>query len=188
MDCKEEALRIMPYAIEFYGSKYKHIIEEVLDHTEFKILDDDANKHRQGGYFYKIIGMDFTHEIAMRNIEDPLYRQAILTHELFGHAVLSHEQPFTKIDGTLYIRNGICLRKCFGDEKSINLMANEGMVEYIASHIMKLYEPSYKIRSKLFINEINSMFNLDTSIFITSCSVFSMFNSFSIIIVSDSSI
>lgn len=154
------AYELLPYAMKFYGNKYKSVVESTLKHTNIYDLDEyvcnhssckngissskKADKNKEG--FYQLndkIIEDHNHIVAVskkHNIEKMI---PVLVHELFGHAVLSEIKPFVMEDGNLYIRNGIA-RILYSDKKiKHNIIAQEGMVEYISKEIMKLYNQNY---------------------------------------------
>ena len=138
VDLYNRATEIMPYALEFYGDKYRKTVLETYRHADIDFLVDETKKGREGTYSYEdYLDGNYHHIIRVKN--NPELLDTVLTHELFGHAVLSNNKPFIKKDGILYRRNGLCLVRYDDPKEKINLMLNEGIVEYIANEIKRYY-------------------------------------------------
>lgn len=156
------AKELLPYAMKFYGNKYKSVVDSTLKHACIYELDENVYNHfigknnacskeksdKNSEGFYQLndkLMEGYNHIIAVRkkrNIEKMI---PVLVHELFGHAVLSEMKPFVMENGNLYIRNGIA-RILYSDKRvKYNIMAQEGMVEYITKEIMKLYNFKYDV-------------------------------------------
>lgn len=168
----QSASDILPYALEFYGDKYKSIIINTLMHTKIYELDsenreeiieklieknvriDKNNKNIEGFYFHNDdLEYGYDHIVVVRRNKDIRSQELALTHELYGHAVLSNIKPYIEENGIIYKRNGLAKIED-SDNKQFNIMINEGIVEYIAEEIIKLYNPKYKcIRTSKMQND-----------------------------------
>lgn len=158
----QNASDILPYALEFYGDKYKSIIMNTLAHTKIyelnsenkeeiiekliekniKINKDDKNI--EGFYFYNDdLEYGYDHIVVVRKNKDKQSQDLALTHELYGHAVLSNIKPYIQKEGIIYKRNGVAKIENESNNQ-LNIMINEGIVEYITEEIIKLYNPKFK--------------------------------------------
>lgn len=160
----ESALEILPYAIKFYGDKYKNVVEDTLNNAKLyewhdetksemikKILGidcevDEKKAYTLGFYYYdKEARNGCNHIIAVRKVYELDKIKEVLAHELFGHAVLSEKCPYLKTEsGIIYKRNGLALMSNSKND-SHNIVINEGFAEYISASIMKLYNGDTKL-------------------------------------------
>lgn len=162
------SLELYSSALEFYGDKYKNIIDETLNRTylyewtnqsllnimcqitrsEIKpsqIKKQLEKENTTFGFHYLnkrfLVGME--HFVVVRNLSNKDEMRAILSHELYGHAVCSTYNNFVTNDYHMCSRNGICFERLQTDD-IINEQANEGMIEYIALQIMHIHNSNYK--------------------------------------------
>lgn len=159
----ESVLEIMPYALDFYGDKYKRIVDSAIKHS--KILEWDSKTKKElineatgkniindikggnGFYFYnEKMEEGYEHIIAVKKTQDFQEQKLVLAHELFGHAVLSERKTYVKENNNIYQRNGIAKVNYFNKNDVSNIMINEGLVEYIAEEIIKMYNPDYRYK------------------------------------------
>lgn len=168
----QNALDILPYALKFYGDRYKSIIMNTLAHTKIYELDsenkeeiveslieknvtiNEKDENIEGFYFHNDdLEYGYDHIVVVRKNKDRLKQKLSLTHELYGHAVLSNIKPYIEENGHIFKRNGLAKMEQLKDNE-FNIMINEGIVEYITEEIIKLYNPKYKgVKSSRFYNK-----------------------------------
>lgn len=163
----DKAMELYPYAIQYYGDKYKSIVDSALDktiifewHNEpkeevfrqttgIKVSAGNFNNTQikegsvNGFHISNIIpNFGIQHVVAVKLIGNTDDVSAVLAHELYGHAVCSEKNPVVPKNGMLFNRDGINISGLM-TKKVYNEQANEGMIEYIAKNIMSLYKKGY---------------------------------------------
>lgn len=156
-------------AIKFYGKKYEWVIDKVLketlayewnDESLSEVINDVLGlpkdvlssvllEHEDSlkGFHLtslnkKFIIKNIKNIIVVKNIGEDLEVKENLAHELYGHGVCSIINPYIKINGIYYMRNGITYSS---NKKEINRTANEGFIELFASLITKDKYPKYQL-------------------------------------------
>ena len=143
IDLYKRAQDLMPYALEFYGDKYKSVVKDTFSHSDIDIMNaieaETFTSTIKGYHSYRDdINGNYKHVIRVK--DEPKYLDTILVHELFGHGVLSNKRPYVTKNGIVYIRNGIQLTDYTDHSKIYHKTLNEGIVEYIANEIKALYQ------------------------------------------------
>jgi len=171
---RDLSLELYPSALEFYGDEYKTIIDETLNRTYLyewtnqSFLDimrqitrrdvkpSEVQKQIEKekttfGFHYlaKRLFVGMEHFVAVRNLSNKDEMRAIIAHELYGHAVCATYNNFVTNDYYMCSRNGISLERIKNNEL-IDEQANEGMIEYMASQIMHIYNPNFKRAKNLY--------------------------------------
>ena len=166
------SLELYPYALKFYGEKYKEIIESTLANTElyqwngidFKNflkeelnlsatnVSNDQTKNNLYGVHIQNFNRPKKNSIIIRE-SSYMTTKHLLAHELYGHAVCSEYSPIVLHNDFPHERNGIHLTN-FINKEQLNIFSNEGIIEFIALNIMNLVD-KYYIGKKYYINEVD---------------------------------
>ncbi|MBR3161518.1 MAG: hypothetical protein IKF19_02150 [Bacilli bacterium] len=156
---KEAIDKTMEAAVNYYGEKYRNIIEKTVMETLYYEWEDrqtesdvifdisngtvDIQVEEDDGYescaFYYLNlkeNNEFDRVVVFRNeyLKDSYHS---LVHELFGHGVFGYVDPIFSDEDQLFERNGIAYIDC-KNNYVYNEVLNEGFVEDATLNIMQL--------------------------------------------------